>query len=139
MNQSTATVLTLVIVFICDFVWLSANKDKYSAMVQQVQPGEPFSINIPAAAVTYVLVALAFVMIVIPKLETMNAQRQSLAEASLAGGLVGLVIYGIYNATNMAIFKNYDTTVAFIDTIWGVVLFAIASGCYVWLRARTKN
>jgi uncharacterized membrane protein len=37
--------------------------------------------------------------------------------------LLGLCIYGIYDFTNIAIFKNYKLLPALVDTVWGGVLF----------------
>jgi uncharacterized membrane protein len=140
MEQLSAAVLSLVVMLICDYVWLSYNKDNYSAMVQKVQPHQAmFKVNIAAAVVAYAFVALAFVVIVMPQMEVAISKGASVAQAGLTGGLIGLAIYGIYNATNMAIFKHYDVSVAVMDTLWGMVLFAIASSLYVWLRERTKN
>jgi uncharacterized membrane protein len=34
-----------------------------------------------------------------------------------------LGIYGVYNATNLAILQNYTTEIAIRDTIWGTSLF----------------
>lgn len=41
--------------------------------------------------------------------------------------LLGVVIYGVFDMTNMAIFKNYSWKVAITDTIWGGILFYIVS------------
>ena len=38
--------------------------------------------------------------------------------------LLGLVIYGVYETTNYALFKNWSLATVFIDTLWGGVLFA---------------
>jgi uncharacterized membrane protein len=43
----------------------------------------------------------------------------------LWGALLGLIIYGIFNFTNLAIFTNYNWTSALIDTSWGILLFGI--------------
>jgi uncharacterized membrane protein len=43
------------------------------------------------------------------------------------GGGLGLIMYGIFNTTNIGIFKNYEPFVATIDTLWGTFLFTISS------------
>ncbi len=138
MDRFAATVVTLIVMLIGDYVWLSCNKAKYSTLVEKVQKHK-LALNIPAGVVAYVFVALAFIVIVVPKLESNRVTVTSLTMACLDGALIGLSIYGIYNATNMAIFSHYDPIVAIMDTLWGTVLFAIAAGCYILLRARTKN
>jgi uncharacterized membrane protein len=38
--------------------------------------------------------------------------------------LFGLVIYGVYETTNIATFKKWSPFVAILDTLWGGVLMA---------------
>ena len=37
---------------------------------------------------------------------------------------LGVFVYGVYETTNMAIFKNWRWMTVLIDTLWGGVLFA---------------
>ena len=37
--------------------------------------------------------------------------------------ILGFTIYGIFDATNLAIFKGWKPELALIDTLWGGVLF----------------
>ena len=41
--------------------------------------------------------------------------------------LFGLVIYGVYETTNMAIFTNWTFKSFVIDTIWGGILFYLTN------------
>jgi uncharacterized membrane protein len=41
--------------------------------------------------------------------------------------LLGLVIYGVYETTNYALFKNWSILTVFIDTLWGGILFALTT------------
>jgi uncharacterized membrane protein len=43
--------------------------------------------------------------------------------------LLGIVIYGVYETTNYALFKNWSILTVFMDTLWGGILFA--STCYI--------
>jgi uncharacterized membrane protein len=45
----------------------------------------------------------------------------------LRSAILALGIYGVYNTTNLAIFKNYSTEIAIRDTIWGLSLFSIVT------------
>jgi len=42
--------------------------------------------------------------------------------------LLGLVIYGVYETTNYAIFDKWQTMMVVIDTLWGGILFALTTG-----------
>ena len=140
MERSIATFWALIFLLVCDYLWISSNQAMYKTMVESVQK-RPMFVNIPAAMLAYVFVALAFVAIVTPKAEVMieNEGPLLLLHAAWSGALVGLLIYGVYNATNMAIFSSYMPKAAIVDTLWGTSLFSIATCCYVWLRTKTKN
>ena len=46
--------------------------------------------------------------------------RKSVTDAFL----LGIVIYGVYETTNYALFKKWSLLTVFMDTLWGGVLFA---------------
>ena len=49
--------------------------------------------------------------------------------------LFGIVLYGVYETTTYAIFKNWNIKTVIIDTLWGGVLFALVT----WIQSnRTK-
>lgn len=58
--------------------------------------------------------------------------------AALTGALFGFFTYLTYDATNLAVLKGFDTTVAVVDVIWGTFLGAVVSGATVaiasWLN-----
>jgi len=51
--------------------------------------------------------------------------------AALNGALFGFFCYLTYDATNLAVVKGFDTTLALVDTLWGTVLGAVVSGATV--------
>jgi uncharacterized membrane protein len=46
--------------------------------------------------------------------------------------LLGLVIYGVYETTNWALFSKWSPMSVIIDTLWGGILFAATT--YVTTR-----
>ena len=44
--------------------------------------------------------------------------------------LLGLIIYGTFDFTNIALFNKYDLKLAIIDTIYGGVLLALTTYIY---------
>jgi uncharacterized membrane protein len=38
--------------------------------------------------------------------------------------VLGVVLYGVFDFTNIALFKKYDLVIALIDTLWGGILLA---------------
>jgi len=41
--------------------------------------------------------------------------------------ILGLVIYGVYDMTNLALFKKWNWRLACMDTLWGGVLMALTT------------
>lgn len=54
-------------------------------------------------------------------------QAASAGEAALRGAALGLLVYGVYNFTNMALLKDWSGRVVAIDTCWGMFLTAAAA------------
>ncbi len=72
-----------------------------------------------AAAVVYVLLALGIVGLV-------ASRATSPASAAGWGALFGLVVYGVYDMTNMATLRGWPLQVALVDMVWGTAACAAA-------------
>jgi uncharacterized membrane protein len=66
---------------------------------------------------------IGLLFIVFPLVDASN-NKNKLWVAVKFGGLFGLVVYGIFNATNYAIFKGYNPWIAFQDTLWGTFVYS---------------
>ena len=105
--------LISIILLTLDYVYLSNFGAKpFLNMVEKIQ-NEKTILKVPAAAISYALLILAVHQIV---LEKPNNYHRAF--------MIGLIIYGVFDATNMALFNKYNITVAIEDSIWGGVLFA---------------
>lgn len=120
-----------------DAVWLSFNNKRYGSLVKGVQ-GSPMRISPVPALAAYALMVLSLYSFVFP---AAKASGGSLPWRALrSGALFGLILYGIFNATNMAIFGGYSLYVAILDTLWGSFLFFTVTLAYLWLlRKPYKN
>ncbi len=111
-----------------DFIWLSWQKPMYRSMVYKVQNSD-LQIYMPSALIAYFLMFISLLFIIYPLVK--NLQFKSKKDMILAsiryGGIVGLCIYGIYNATNMAIFTNYSMKASIIDTLWGFFIYSLTT------------
>jgi len=75
------------------------------------------------AMVVYVLLAVGIVAFVIPR----NG-----ADASMArGALFGLVVYGVYDLTNLSTLRGWPIVLTAVDIAWG----AAASAITTWIVA----
>ncbi len=50
-----------------------------------------------------------------------------LRAAALHGAALGLLVYGTYDLTNMAVLRNWSARLSAADVLWGVCLTAAAS------------
>ena len=80
--------------------------------------------NWPAAIVVYVLLGVGIAILVMPHADTVRA-------AALCGGLLGLVVYGVYDFTNYSTLRQWPFVLTLADTAWGT--FATAA-CSVIVR-----
>jgi uncharacterized membrane protein len=120
-------------VLILDAIWLTSMKSSYNAMVQRVQHA-PLTVKYIHAVASYICVVLGVVFFAVP-LARASGYPKFLA-AVLYGGGLGLVVYGVWNFTNLAVFKDYDLVMGMTDLTWGIVLFTLVT--YVLLNIKSK-
>lgn len=105
-----------IIFVILDGMYLKFIKGFFNNQVKAVQ-GTPIEINIIGAAIAYVFLIFGLNYFII-------RNRRSVKDAAL----FGLVIYAVYEFTNLALFKNWFITTTIIDTLWGAILFGLTTG-----------
>lgn len=133
-------IITILIVLIVDFIWLYINRSNYNLLVRKVQ-GSNIQLNFIGAALSYSCVLAALFLFSIPtiKREYQNDKNKSILGLSMKyGGTMGIIIYGVINASNIAVFKNYDIYISIMDTIWGFVIFTFASYFLMTLLIKNK-
>ena len=104
--------LSAIVLISIDFVYLNVMRGYLDNQLKSVQ-GSDVKFNYLGAALCYVfLIAGLNYFIIKPK--------RSVSDAFL----LGIVIYGVYETTNYATFKNWSLLTVIIDTLWGGLLFA---------------
>ena len=109
--SAIVTILTILVVMLAlDSVYLYLTKSIFGQLVAKIQR-TALEFKLSGAVVVYLLLAVGlYVFIVEPGKPLWQA------------ALLGLVIYGVYDFTNYAIFKKYDLSIALMDMIWGSLL-----------------
>jgi uncharacterized membrane protein len=121
------TLLISAIVFISlDSLYLNSMKGYFEKQVQAVQ-GSGMQINYLGAALCYLFLIIGLNYFIIKP-------KKSVQDAFL----LGLVIYGVYETTNYALFKKWTLLTVFIDTLWGGILFALTTYIVTILRTLFK-
>lgn len=99
-----------------DAIWLSINAGRYQSLVYNVQ-GSALKIRYTPAIIAYVMMLTSFFLFV----RGLKHKKHGLMYAFM----FGTIIYGIFNATNLAIFEKYSYTIAILDTLWGACLYTL--------------
>lgn len=104
-----------------DFLWIGLlMSDFYSQELGTLARRENGSLSPRwgAALLVYVLIPGGIVLFVRPRL----TRHSSLIHAFGWGALFGLVVYGVYDLTNLAVLDQWSTRMTVADMIWGSVL-----------------
>jgi len=94
-------------------------------MIKQIKSVQKSSVKLsllPAAICYIFLVFGIYYFIIQPKRSAIDAF------------LLGIVIYAVYEFTNLALFKKWTVLTAIIDTLWGGILFATTTLLINFLR-----
>ena len=106
-----------VILGVIDALWLS--RPIHALQIEKIQKS-PLEVNMTAGALFYVLAAIAYHRFVQPFAITKK-------DAFKIGATIGLLMYGTFDLTNKAIFKDYEWSYAIGDTLWGGFAMGLAS------------
>jgi uncharacterized membrane protein len=107
-----ALLVSAIVMVTIDYVYLYLFKGYFDNQIKNVQ-GSSVSMNYLAVAICYIFLILGLNYFIIKP-------RRSVQDAFL----LGLVIYGVYETTNWALFKNWSVFTVILDTLWGGTLFA---------------
>lgn len=87
----------------------------FDKMVKKIQKDD-IKINIYGAIGSYILMILAIYKFII-------LERKPPMDAFI----LGICIYGVFDFTNYAIFKNYNIMIGLLDMLWGGILYYIVT------------
>ena len=109
----------MIILVIIDSIWVLGANKLHSSVVKRVQKSE-LSVDLIAALMFYLLVPLAYIFLILPlsKNET---------DAFKYGILLGALMYGTFDLTNKAIFKDYPWSYTVADMTWGALCIGVVS------------
>ena len=130
MNYIKMYIVTLIIFFAIDIIWLGfIAKDIYKEYLGFIM-GE--QTNWIAAIVFYMVYIIGLIFFALnPAL-----QKDSLIYAALVGGFFGLITYATYDMTNLATLKDWPIFITAIDITWGTLLCSATSSIsFIILRA----
>jgi uncharacterized membrane protein len=107
--------LSAIVFVILDGFYLNLTKDYFNKQVKSIQ-GSDIKANFIAIGITYIFLIYGLNYFIIQK-------NRPVKDAAL----LGLVIYAVYEFTNLSIFTNWSVLSTIIDTTWGAVLFGLTT------------
>ncbi len=130
MNYVKLFIISMMIFFVLDMTWIGyiAKGLYFNAYGQwlRLEDGRLFPIWW-AIIIIYALFAFGTLIFIVP------LSNGVLFHAFLYGAALGCVIYGVYDFTCLAIFKDWPFLMAFIDWLWGTVLCATSATLTVYI------
>ena len=104
-----------IVFIVLDYFYLNMIKNYFNHQVKMVQ-GSPMEINYLGTVLCYIFLVIGLNYFIIKP-------NKSISDAFL----LGIVIYGVFETTNYALFKNWSFFTVIIDTLWGGSLFALTT------------
>ena len=108
----------LIILIVIDSIYLYLTKNLFKKMVLEIQNSD-LQIRLESGLMVYLLITVGLYYFIIK-------ENRSPYDAAL----LGLIIYGVFDFTNYAIFKNYNIYIGLMDTIWGSILCGLTIFIY---------
>ena len=122
--------ITLFVFVAIDLVWLMwLARSTYVAEMGSLLRKEP--LLIPAIAF-YLLYSAGLVFFAVSP----GLKADSIVQAMVLGAFLGLIAYGTYDLTNLAVLNGFTVRIAMIDMVWGVVLTGTTAALAVAISRR---
>lgn len=106
---------TIFVLLFLDSFYLYLMKNMFDKQITQIQ-GSPISIDLFAAGLCYIFLAFGLYYFVL-------REKRSILDAFL----LGIVIYAVYETTTKALLKKWSYKIVVLDTLWGGILFGLAT------------
>jgi uncharacterized membrane protein len=117
-----------------DMLWIGVlMKDFYARELGELarREGNSLAPRWSAAILVYLLIPAGIVLFVRPHLNTDDPWWQ----ATAWGAVFGLVLYGVYDLTNLAVLDKWTVRVTIVDLIWGSVLCGTVA---TWMHVASR-
>jgi len=114
--------LASVFMGLLDTFYLGTTKDSWNRLLIKIQ-GSELKVRPISTVLVYVSMLFGLTMFVLKDFK----KGDSIKQAVLRAGMLGLVIFSVYELTNFAIITNWEIKYVFMDSIWGTILFSLTT------------
>ena len=114
-------ILTGLVMLGLDAIYLSAIRDMFEIQIAAVQR-VALQFRPLGAVICYPLLIAGLYYFIL-------RTRRPISDAFF----LGIIIYGVYESTTYALFKQWKLKTLIMDTLWGGILFALTTGIVYWI------
>jgi uncharacterized membrane protein len=107
--------ISAILLVVVDFFYLNIIRSYFENQVKIVQ-GTPLQVNFLGIILCYIFLIFGLNYFIIKS-------KRSAYDAFL----LGILIYGVFETTNYALFNKWSIFTVILDTLWGGTLFAIVT------------
>ena len=109
-----------IILLLIDSIYLWGFSTYFSKLIKTIQK-QPLVMNYLGVVICYILLIIGLNYFVLQNnsLKTKDKIKNAF--------ILGIIIYGIYDSTNYAIFNKWDLKTLLLDTIWGGILLSLTT------------
>lgn len=126
MNYIKAFLIALPIIVALDLTWIAGLMSKFyqTRLHDLLRFGVEGGVapRLLPTVLTYVFMILLVVLFAVPK-----GVSGGPLQGFIWGAVLGILTYGLYNYTNLALFDKYNSVLAVVDTLWGGVIFGLTT------------
>lgn len=116
-------IFSITILLILDILWIMIFMiKKYNILIPKIQNSKLY-FNFTSSIIAYAVMVFGLVHFVLPNLN----ENSNLIDYFNHAFLFGVVIYGVYNFTCGAVFKDWDFSISIIDVLWGGFVYTISA------------
>lgn len=117
-----------------DTFYLGTTKDSWNRLLIKIQ-GSELKVRPISTVLVYVSMLFGLTMFVLKDFK----QGDSIKDAVLRAGMLGLVIFSVYELTNFAIISKWEIKYVFMDSIWGTLLFSLTTLFTLYTLRKLKS
>ena len=124
MNLVKDIIVPAIVLLVLDSVYLNLSSNFFQNLVKQIQNSK-LKFKVLGAVICYILLVFGLYYFILRRHKNI---RKSVIDAFV----LGIVIYGVFESTNYAIFDKWNLTALLMDTVWGGILLSLTS--YIVLK-----
>lgn len=121
-------VLFVILYLVVDISYVVLSRPFYEAYARKIQ-GSGFAVKkdtLLFAGISYVIMGVAWWYMVANRIQKDTPMKTAVLHAFI----LGLAIYGVFNATLYVIFKDWDYRIVLRDTLWGISWLSVLTILY---------